>query len=128
MNKVWICFRQQFNRRKLVAIVSLVAEPNKRYARKHKTDTDCMFMSCHVGVSEWIHTPWFPECQGTPCSKQARNLKFRWLQLDSNPEPLKFVNEHSTIWPIWLEWLSATLQTYWFWVRVQLQSLINLIH
>ena len=72
MNKVWICFRQQFHGRKLVAVVSLVAELNKRYARKHNTDTDCMFMSYHLGVSEWIHTLWFPECQGTPCSKQTR--------------------------------------------------------
>ena len=29
-----------------------------------------------------------PECQETPCSKQARNLKFKWLQLDSTPQPL----------------------------------------
>ena len=42
-----------------------------------------MFLSCHVRVSEWIHTLYLPECQGTPCSKQARNLKFKWLQLDS---------------------------------------------
>ena len=26
--------------------------------------------------------------QGTPCSKQVRNLKFKLQQLDSNPEPL----------------------------------------
>ena len=26
--------------------------------------------------------------QGTPCLKQARNLKVNQLQLDSNPEPL----------------------------------------
>ena len=50
--------------------------------------SDCMFLSCHVRVSEWIHTLKLPECQGTPCSKQARNLKVKWLQLDSNPEPL----------------------------------------
>ena len=50
---------------------------------------DCAFLSCHVRVSEWIHTLYLPECQGTPCSKQARNLKFKWLQLDSNPQPLK---------------------------------------
>ena len=25
---------------------------------------------CHVRVSEWIHSLWLPECQGTPCSKQ----------------------------------------------------------
>ena len=34
---------------------------------------DCMFLSCHVPVSEWTHTLWLPECQGTPCSKQVRN-------------------------------------------------------
>ena len=49
---------------------------------------DCMFLSCHVRVSEWIHTLWLPECQGTPWSKQARNLKFKWLPLDSKPQPL----------------------------------------
>ena len=32
---------------------------------------DCMFLSCHVPVSEWIHTL-LPECQGTPCSKEYR--------------------------------------------------------
>ena len=49
---------------------------------------DCMFLSCHVRVSEWIHTLYLPEFQGTPCTKQARILKFKWLQLDSNPQPL----------------------------------------
>ena len=49
---------------------------------------DCMFLSCHVPVSEWIHTLYLPECQGTPCSKQARNLELMWLQLNSNLEPL----------------------------------------
>ena len=42
----------------------------------------------HVCVSERIHTPWLPECQGTLCSKQVQNLKFKGLQLDSNPQPL----------------------------------------
>ena len=23
---------------------------------------DCMFLSCHIHISEWIHTPWWPEC------------------------------------------------------------------
>ena len=27
-----------------------------------------------------------PECQGTPCSKQAPYLKFKWQQRDSNPQ------------------------------------------
>ena len=29
-----------------------------------------------------------PECQGTPCSKQAPYLKFKWQQRDSNSHPL----------------------------------------
>ena len=49
---------------------------------------DCIFLSCHVRVWEWIHTLQLPECQGTPCSKQAPYLKIKWLQRDSNPQPL----------------------------------------
>ena len=49
---------------------------------------DCMFLSCHVRIWEWIHTLQLPECQGTPCSKQASYLKIKWLQRDSNPQPL----------------------------------------
>ena len=45
-------------------------------------------LTCYVHVSEWIHTLQLPECQGTPCSKEARNLKFKWLQRDSNPQLL----------------------------------------
>ena len=43
-----------------------------------------MFSSCHVRVSEWTRTLYVPVCQGTPCSKQAQNLKFKWQQLDWN--------------------------------------------
>ena len=43
---------------------------------------DCMFLSCQVCVSDWIHTLKLPECQGVPSSKQTKNLKFKWLQLD----------------------------------------------
>ena len=50
---------------------------------------DCIFLSCHVGVSIWMHTVYLPDCQGTSTSKQSRNLKFKWLQLDWNPQPLK---------------------------------------
>ena len=45
-------------------------------------------LAYHVRVSYWIQTLYLPECQGTPCSKQARNLKVKWLERDSNPEPL----------------------------------------
>ena len=31
-----------------------------------------MFSSCHVRVSEWIHTLELLECHGTPCSKQRK--------------------------------------------------------
>ena len=46
----------------------------------------CSYHATYAFQSE--STLWLPECQGTPCSKQARNLKFKWLQLDSNPLPL----------------------------------------
>ena len=51
-------------------------------------DFDYMFLSYHVCIYEWMHTLYLPECRGTPCSKQARYLKFKWLQRDSNPQPL----------------------------------------
>ena len=47
-----------------------------------------MLLSYHARVSEWIHTSYGPEYQETPYSKQARCLKFKWLQQDSNPQPL----------------------------------------
>ena len=49
---------------------------------------DCLFLSFHVRVSEWIHTLQLPECQETPCSKNLSNLKFKWLKWDSNPQRL----------------------------------------
>ena len=39
---------------------------------------DCMFLSCHISVSEWIHTLQLPEYRGPPCSKLSRNLKLVW--------------------------------------------------
>ena len=39
---------------------------------------DSIFLSCHLRVSEWIHTLYLPECQRTPCSKKGQNLKFKW--------------------------------------------------
>ena len=48
----------------------------------------CVFLSCHLCVLGWVHTLQLSECQGTSCSKQARYMKFKWLQRDSNPQPL----------------------------------------
>ena len=42
--------------------------------------SDCMFLSCHVLILEWIYTLQLPECEETLCSKQAWYLKFKWLQ------------------------------------------------
>ena len=42
--------------------------------------------SAHFSVN--LHSK-LPECQGTPCSKQAPYLKFKWQQRDSNPQPLR---------------------------------------
>ena len=55
---------------------------------KNYTGIDCMFFSCHVRISEPIHTLYLPQCQETPCSKQKRYLKLKRLQQDSNPQPL----------------------------------------
>ena len=43
-----------------------------------------MLFSCHVRISEWIDTLYLPECQGTPCSKQARYLKFNASNVPRN--------------------------------------------
>ena len=43
------------------------------YIDLHKF-ADCMFLLCHVRISEPIHTLWLPECQGPLCLKQVQNL------------------------------------------------------
>ena len=48
----------------------------------------CLLLSCHIRISEWVHNTYLRECQGTLCLKQTRYLKIKWLQLDSNHEPL----------------------------------------
>ena len=50
--------------------------------------SDCMLLSWHIRVSEWIYFLKLPEFQGTPFSKQARYLKFKWQRWDSNPQSL----------------------------------------
>ena len=40
---------------------------------------DCVYLSCHTRVIEWIYTLLLPEYQGTPCSKQVQHLKVKWL-------------------------------------------------
>ena len=49
---------------------------------------DSIIFSCYRRVSEWIHTLYLPEYQGTPYSKQSQYLKFKWMQPVSNPQRL----------------------------------------
>ena len=46
--------------------------------------------SCHVTYAFQSQSTLYSllECHGTPCSKQARNLKFKLLQQDLNPKPV----------------------------------------
>ena len=96
----------------------------------------CMFLSCQVSVWELIHTLQFRDCQGTLCSKKALNLKFKWLQRDSNPEPLSLQKnaqpfsqtgeiidlccEYLSVRCIWLYFLIAPCTHY----RVNPQSIV----
>ena len=64
-----------------------------------------------VSNCQWNCMLQLPECQGNPCSKQARNLKFKWLQQNSNHN--HFVRKRTL----------NQLQTKWLWVRAPLQSL-----
>ena len=49
---------------------------------------DRIFLSCLVHASQATHTSSLPECQRSPCSKQALYPKFKWLQRNSNPQRL----------------------------------------
>ena len=60
-----------------------------------------------------------PECQGTPCSKQAPYLKFKRQQRDSNPQPLSSYN----IQPFSQTGLSIRFRIKWLWIRIPLLSL-----
>ena len=50
------------------------------------------------------------EYQGTPCPKQARYLKFKWLQGDRNPQPLRkpTLNHLAKL----ANWLSCVVNSY----------------
>ena len=71
---------------------------------------DIMFSLYLVLVWEWIHTLYWPECQGTFCSKQALYLKFNWLQEDSNHKHLvpKQTLKHLAKLTKWFSWVVST--------------------
>ena len=73
---------------------------NYHYLQTLSTMT--MFLSCHLRISEWIHTLYLLECQGTPCWKQVRNLKFLLTATGIEPTTTykhkqTLINKHSTI-------------------------------
>ena len=43
---------------------------------------DCMLLSAHVRISQWMNTLHLLECQRTLCSKKTLYLKFNWLERD----------------------------------------------
>ena len=76
----------------VIAMIRLISKPMTSQSRyqtitKHIFPTAC---HCHVTYelqSESMHHS-LPEYQGTPCSKQAPYLKFKWQQRDSNTQTL----------------------------------------
>ena len=71
---------------------------------------DCILLSCHLYISEWIHSLHLGECQGSPSSKQAWYLKKKWLQRDSNPQLLNSETQlnHLAKLTKWLSWVLST--------------------
>ena len=95
-----------------VSIATVYLHGNKNYH-------DCMFLSCHIHVSEWIHSLQLPECQRTTCSKQLPNWRLKdcnWTWTQNHLVHKQTLNHLA-------KWLSVRLQTKWFWVQVQLQLL-----
>ena len=40
---------------------------------------DCMLLTYHVRILEWIDTLYLPEDEGAPCLKKARYMIIKWL-------------------------------------------------
>ena len=51
-----------------------------KHIQKYSKDDKEIVCSYHVTRDlEWIYTLELSECQGTPCSKQTRYMKFKWM-------------------------------------------------
>ena len=57
-----------------------------KYSFSQYTVLGCMFLSCHVRVSEWIHALELPECQGTPSRRrEVWSLSdYNWTRIQSH--------------------------------------------
>ena len=91
-----------------------------------------MFLSCHVRISEWIHTLHLSECQRTPCSKHARYLRLSYCNGTRTHNHLfrkRTLNQLAKLALLasLAKGLSIRLRTKWLWVRISLQSLSFLL-
>ena len=92
-----------------------------------KGEKETVFLSCHICILQWICTPYLRECEGAPCSKQTRYLKLKWLQRDSNPQPLsQQFNQNGQMvkWLNFAKWLSVLyeLQVFMDWNPVAMTT------
>ena len=85
---------------------------------------DCVFLSCHIRVLKRIYALQLPECQGVPYSKQAQNLKFKWLHRNwaHNHLVCKITLNYLAKLAKLAKWLNACLGTKWLWVWIPMQS------
>ena len=74
---------------------------------------DCIFLSCQVHVSEWIHTLKLPECQGTSFFKQAQYLKFKSLQWARTHNHLVHKQNLNHLAKL-TKWLSCVVSSYMY--------------
>ena len=83
---------------------------------------DCILLSSHVRISEWIRTLHLPEYRGNLCLKQARNLKFKRLQLYLKPQPRSLETNAQpfmdTCQTIELSYNYLSVQCFWLQVPV----------
>ena len=108
----------------------------KKSLSKTKVVFGCMFLSCHVRVSEWIHSSlnvkellawsrrgiWsLSEVTATgfepttlmshTCFKKNLHSVVAWMSIE-----FRFTLKHA----VWLKWLSVHLRAKWLWVRISL--------
>ena len=86
---------------------------------------DCMFLSCHVRVSEWIYTLYLPECQsGCSClsgcgfESSCSHLNFRFRACFEQGVPW-----HSGKYRVWIHSETRT----WHDKNIQLKHLMLVI-
>ena len=84
---------------------------------------DCVFLSCHTRFTVNQHSV-VAACQGLPCYKQTRYLKFKWLQQNLNLQPLSLSENTQPFSQTGLlaKWLNLHLPTKSLWVRIPLPS------